>query len=336
MHPRDLPQDQAVSAANKSLPSSHRLALFFSVPSSAAPFPLTAAFSSLWSLLPTLRVYTEKEITLLSTKAGVNANTIPDINQALVDDALVDKAKIGGSNYFWSFPEKKDRKMQIAHEETLKAIAEAQEQAVRAASELADAKRGREDEGGGAAQEAGQDRRAGEGDGGRPEGAGQAEGERSQGAGRPEEGAQAVPGRSEQVDGQHLRGPELPRQEEGHGSEGGQQVPPHQRRLRLSRRQDPQDRRQKVRGRTPGRAPEGVGGLLLVVGRLLLASLRLKRNDACTCQYWYACACSRWNLLLFYTGGSTYVAASCTRSSVMARSHFRIHCPICALAGDRT
>lgn len=148
MHPRDLPQDQAVSAANKSLPSSHWLALFFSVPSSAAPFPLTAALSSLWSLLPTLRVYTEKEITLLSTKAGVNANTIPDINQALVDDALVDKAKIGGSNYFWSFPEKKDRKMQIAHEETLKAIAEAQEQAVRAASELADAKRGREDEGG--------------------------------------------------------------------------------------------------------------------------------------------------------------------------------------------
>ena len=148
VHPRDLPQDQAVSAANKSLPSSHRLALFFSVPSSAAPFPLTAALSSLWSLLPTLRVYTEKEITLLSTKAGVNANTIPDINQALVDDALVDKAKIGGSNYFWSFPEKKDRKMQIAHEETLKAIAEAQEQAVRAASELADAKRGREDEGG--------------------------------------------------------------------------------------------------------------------------------------------------------------------------------------------
>ena len=37
------------------------------------------------------RVYTEKEIVALSTKAGVNAGTCADVNQALVDDALVDK-----------------------------------------------------------------------------------------------------------------------------------------------------------------------------------------------------------------------------------------------------
>lgn len=27
--------------------------------------------------------------------------SIADVNQALVDDSLVDKEKIGGSNYFW-------------------------------------------------------------------------------------------------------------------------------------------------------------------------------------------------------------------------------------------
>eukprot|EP00957_Ditylum_brightwellii_P110959 8462377-Ditylum_brightwellii.AAC.1 len=56
----------------------------------------------------TKSVYTEKEILSLATKAGVNANTVADVNQGLVDDGLVDKEKIGGSNYFWSFPAKKD------------------------------------------------------------------------------------------------------------------------------------------------------------------------------------------------------------------------------------
>jgi hypothetical protein len=32
--------------------------------------------------------------------------TIKDVNQALVDDALVDSDKIGSGNYFWSFPSK--------------------------------------------------------------------------------------------------------------------------------------------------------------------------------------------------------------------------------------
>ncbi|KAL7468505.1 hypothetical protein ACHAXS_008731 [Conticribra weissflogii] len=91
-------------------------------------------------------VYTEKEIISLASKAGVNVNTIADINQNLVDDNLVDKEKIGGSNYFWSFPAKKDRQNQLAHEETLKIIERLQSQIADSQAKLADAKRGREDD----------------------------------------------------------------------------------------------------------------------------------------------------------------------------------------------
>jgi chromosome segregation ATPase len=70
------------------------------------------------------------------------------MNTALVDDGLVDKEKIGGSNYFWSFPGKKDRQLQISHEETLAEIERAKARVAEAQSRLADAKRGREDEDG--------------------------------------------------------------------------------------------------------------------------------------------------------------------------------------------
>jgi len=93
-------------------------------------------------------VYTEKEIITLATKAGVNANTIPDINQTLVDDGLVDKDKIGGSNFFWSFPGKRDRLLQLEHEKILTDIEAAKIKLVDAEGKLADAKRGREDEDG--------------------------------------------------------------------------------------------------------------------------------------------------------------------------------------------
>ncbi|KAI2513634.1 hypothetical protein MHU86_774 [Fragilaria crotonensis] len=96
----------------------------------------------------TKQVFTEKEILSLASKAGVNANTVLDINQSLVDDGLVDKDKIGGSNYFWSFPAKKDRQLQLQHEATLREIIVLKEQTVLASAKLADAKRGREDEGG--------------------------------------------------------------------------------------------------------------------------------------------------------------------------------------------
>jgi len=93
-------------------------------------------------------VYTEKEIIVLATKAGVNVNTIPDINASLVDDGLVDKDKIGGSNFFWSFPGKRDRMLQLEHEKVLTEIEVTKIKLVSAEAKLADAKRGREDDDG--------------------------------------------------------------------------------------------------------------------------------------------------------------------------------------------
>mmetsp|Transcript_1605 Transcript_1605/g.2038 ORF Transcript_1605/g.2038 Transcript_1605/m.2038 type:complete len:222 (+) Transcript_1605:117-782(+) len=92
-------------------------------------------------------VYTEKEIVSLATKAGVNANSIIDINQSLCDDNLVDTEKIGGSKYFWSFPAKADRMRQLEHEETVRKIEVLLGKGiVEAEVKLADAKRGREEE----------------------------------------------------------------------------------------------------------------------------------------------------------------------------------------------
>ena len=61
---------------------------------------------------------------------------------------LVDKEKIGGSNYFWSFPAKRDRKMQIDHDQTLASIELLKTKITESSARLADAKRGREDENG--------------------------------------------------------------------------------------------------------------------------------------------------------------------------------------------
>lgn len=94
----------------------------------------------------TKQVFTEKEIIALATKAGVNANTVAEVNQSLVDDGEVDKEKIGGANYFWSFPAKKDRKKQLQHTEILKEIDRMKLRLTEAQAKLADAKRGREDE----------------------------------------------------------------------------------------------------------------------------------------------------------------------------------------------
>jgi len=91
------------------------------------------------------QVYTEKEILALGAKEGINSNTVADINNSLVDDALVDKEKIGGSNYFWSFPAKKDRQLQIRHEGVLRDIEALKRKVEDANASLSDAKRGRED-----------------------------------------------------------------------------------------------------------------------------------------------------------------------------------------------
>ena len=74
--------------------------------------------------------------------------SIPDINQSLIDDGLVDKEKIGGSNYFWSFPAKRDRLLQRQHEATVQMIDKLKVQVSDAEIKLADAKRGREDDNG--------------------------------------------------------------------------------------------------------------------------------------------------------------------------------------------
>lgn len=96
----------------------------------------------------TKEVYTEKEICALATKAGVNSGTVADVNISLVDDGQVEKEKIGGSNFFFSFPGKADRQLQIDHEQTLAEIESAKARVADAQSKLADSKRGREDEGG--------------------------------------------------------------------------------------------------------------------------------------------------------------------------------------------
>lgn len=76
-----------------------------------------------------LRIYHEskevfnlKEVEKLGSKAGVVLQTVKDVNQALVDDALVDCDKIGSGNYFWSFPSKlsQSRKRKLAELEQRK------------------------------------------------------------------------------------------------------------------------------------------------------------------------------------------------------------------------
>ena len=69
-----------------------------------------------------------------------------DVHNALIEDDLVDKDKIGGSNFFWSFPAKKDRKMQLQHQDRLNSIETLKVELTEAQAQLADAKRGREDD----------------------------------------------------------------------------------------------------------------------------------------------------------------------------------------------
>ena len=74
--------------------------------------------------------------------------SIVEINQSLVDDGKVDKKKIGGSNYFWSFPAKENRLKQIKYEKTLQDIEATKVKVEEASARLADARRGREDDDG--------------------------------------------------------------------------------------------------------------------------------------------------------------------------------------------
>jgi Leucine zipper with capping helix domain/Mnd1 HTH domain len=73
-------------------------------------------------------------------------NSVADMNQSLIDDGLVDKEKVGGTNYFWSFPAKKDSLDQKRHEKVLAQIAQLKTSIDEAQVALQDAKRGREDD----------------------------------------------------------------------------------------------------------------------------------------------------------------------------------------------
>jgi Leucine zipper with capping helix domain/Mnd1 HTH domain len=74
------------------------------------------------------------------------ACSVLDINQSLVDDGLVDKEKIGGSNYYWSFPAKQDKQRQLQHQHNLQEVQRLKVAVEQATAELAEARRGREDE----------------------------------------------------------------------------------------------------------------------------------------------------------------------------------------------
>ncbi|TYZ63038.1 hypothetical protein PybrP1_004032 [[Pythium] brassicae (nom. inval.)] len=71
-------------------------------------------------------VFNLKEVEKIGAKAGVVLQTIKDVNQALVDDGLVDCDKIGSGNYFWSFPSKlsQARKRKLGELEQRKAAAQ--------------------------------------------------------------------------------------------------------------------------------------------------------------------------------------------------------------------
>lgn len=72
--------------------------------------------------------------------------SVADVNQSLIDDGLVSKEKISGTNYCWSFPGKADRLAQIQHQNTVQEVERLETILAQATAELADAKRGRQDD----------------------------------------------------------------------------------------------------------------------------------------------------------------------------------------------
>ena len=51
-------------------------------------------------------VFNMKEVEKLGEKKGLRGPVIKDVLKGLTDDSLVDSEKVGGSNYYWSFPNK--------------------------------------------------------------------------------------------------------------------------------------------------------------------------------------------------------------------------------------
>jgi hypothetical protein len=51
-------------------------------------------------------VFNAKEAEKLAEKKGIRGPVAKEVLKALTDDSLVDTEKVGGSNYYWSFPNK--------------------------------------------------------------------------------------------------------------------------------------------------------------------------------------------------------------------------------------
>lgn len=90
-------------------------------------------------------VYTEKEIISLATKAGVSQGAIVQTNDELVDGNLVEKEKIGGVIYFWSFPSKVDRMAQNKLEALRESLTASETKTESSKKRLAEVQVGRED-----------------------------------------------------------------------------------------------------------------------------------------------------------------------------------------------
>jgi hypothetical protein len=75
-----------------------------------------------------------------------NLFSVADVNNALVDDGLVSKEKIGGSNFFWSFPGKADRLAQIQYQRDVEEVEKLEKEMDVAQSALMEAQKGREDD----------------------------------------------------------------------------------------------------------------------------------------------------------------------------------------------
>mmetsp|Transcript_25596 Transcript_25596/g.51103 ORF Transcript_25596/g.51103 Transcript_25596/m.51103 type:complete len:213 (+) Transcript_25596:54-692(+) len=93
-------------------------------------------------------VYTEKEVQSLGCKAGISSGAVIPTNDALVDDNLVMKRKVGGQVYFWSFPAKKDRDMLTKLEQLEKDLEVWERKRTQAEAALTSARKGREDDDG--------------------------------------------------------------------------------------------------------------------------------------------------------------------------------------------
>lgn len=86
-------------------------------------------------------VFREEEILELGAKSGIDQKNIIDINNALVDDGLVDREIIGEKNYFWSFKAKSLYLLLKNHEKSKRELEQYKVRLVESEAKLAEAKK---------------------------------------------------------------------------------------------------------------------------------------------------------------------------------------------------